>query len=75
MEDPLEEATPDGGVEGGEIASADAGLSSPGTTSREARVAEDGCAAVPTDDGHPALGALLVGLLLGRRRRHRPRSP
>jgi MYXO-CTERM domain-containing protein len=75
MEDPLEEATPDGRVGGGEIASADAGLSNPSTTSREARVAEDGCAAVPTDDGHPALGALLVGLLLGRRRRHRPRSP
>jgi MYXO-CTERM domain-containing protein len=75
MEDPLIDGTPDGGVEGGEIASADGGLSGPNSASREARVAEDGCATAPTNGTDPAWGVLVIGLLLGRRRRIRPRSP
>ena len=68
--DPTESLGPDGGgVEQGEVAGADAGLTALEGAGSERAVADEGCAALPAGEGvHPAFGVLLLGLL--RRRRH-----
>jgi MYXO-CTERM domain-containing protein len=69
--DPTEELVPDGGgVEQGEVADADGGLSSLQGDGSEHSVADEGCAAVPVGEGtHPIFGVLLLGLVRRRRRR------
>ena len=69
--DPTEEMAPDGGgIEQGEVAGADAGLSNAASADTERSGVDEGCSAVPAGSGiHPLFGLLILGFFRPRRRR------